>query len=39
MRSARVDLPWSTCAMIEKLRMFRMESEDMGGGGLCRRQE
>src|SRR5207302_3002464 len=23
MRSASVDLPWSMCAMIEKLRMFR----------------
>jgi hypothetical protein len=24
MRSAKVDLPWSTWAMIEKLRMFRI---------------
>jgi hypothetical protein len=29
MRSARVDLPWSTWAMMEKLRMFRIESEDI----------
>jgi len=25
-------LPWSTCAMMEKLRIDRIESEDMGGG-------
>jgi hypothetical protein len=29
MRSASVDLPWSTWAMMEKLRMFRIESEDI----------
>jgi hypothetical protein len=33
-----VDLPWSTWAMMEKLRMFRIESEDIGGGGARRRQ-
>src|SRR5688500_20283706 len=32
MRSARVDLPWSTWAMIEKLRMFRMESDCIEAG-------
>jgi hypothetical protein len=26
-RSARVDLPWSMCAMIEKLRMFCMREK------------
>src|SRR5690606_5797469 len=31
MRSARVDLPWSTWAMMEKLRMFRIWS---GAGGV-----
>src|SRR5690606_420320 len=31
MRSARVDLPWSTWAMMEKLRMFRIWS---GAGGM-----
>src|SRR5690554_1068792 len=31
MRSARVDLPWSTWAMMEKLRMFRIGSL-MGAG-------
>src|SRR5580765_219124 len=30
-RSARVDLPWSTCAMMEKLRSCRMKPE-----GSCR---
>jgi hypothetical protein len=35
MRSASVDLPWSTWAMMEKLRMFRIESEDIGGGGAA----
>jgi hypothetical protein len=34
-----VDLPWSTWAMMEKLRMFRIESEDIGGGGAARRQD
>jgi len=33
-------LPWSTWAMMEKLRMFRIGSEDMEvGGGQDRRQE
>jgi len=27
-----VDLPWSTCAMMEKLRIDRMGSDVMGGG-------
>src|SRR5690606_28201464 len=30
MRSASVDLPWSTWAMMEKLRMFRIDSGGMG---------
>jgi hypothetical protein len=34
MRSARVDLPWSTWAMMEKLRMNRIESEDMWGAAV-----
>src|SRR5205823_8115945 len=33
-RSARVDLPWSTCAMMEKLRMCRMNPR--GTAACCR---
>src|SRR5438270_11273661 len=38
MRSARVDLPWSMWAMIEKLRMFRagaLTAQMLGGRGAA----
>jgi hypothetical protein len=35
-RSASVDLPWSICAMIEKLRTFCMKREGHRTGALGR---
>src|ERR1700744_119840 len=35
-RSAKVDLPWSTCAMIEKLRIFFIKTRDWTNRRLYR---